>query len=222
MDANIRLLREAKGIDCTFNVVKAGEFSHRHKRNVQDKHQCMLRQHYVDMVPDGEWFMVLDSDELIFGALDRIGDVLNWANAQKDIVQWMGISEALPDWTTTIRPRIIKKVKGLVYGGIPNHEGIKHKHDVIAHMPSGKNWIDIANKTNSWIIDFLGFFHYKNGIELELYSKDRVIEMPPNMIKLEDLEKIADSEGIFTIEGMEKIYQEAEKKGYLESKEIKP
>lgn len=181
--ATIHLLNNAKDIDLKIHAIKAGEFSHRHKRDVADKRQCELRQEYIDLTPVGEWILVLDTDEMLFGSLDRLADLLRLAN--ENDVDWIGISELLPDWQLKIRPRLIRKREGLQYGGVPNDLGVMHKHDVIAY--EGRNYIDLKKTDSSWICDFLGFFHYKNGVEMRLYPQDNVVDMPENMIRIDDL-----------------------------------
>lgn len=165
-------------------AVKAGYFSHRHKKKVPDREQCIIRQKYLDEVPDGEWLLVLDNDEMLFGALDRIPDLIMMAEANN--IEWIGINELLPDGQFYVRPRLMKKKEGMKYGTVPNEKGVMHKHDMIGY--EGRNYIDMKNKDNSWLCDFIGFFHYKNGFALELYPEDTTINMPENMIKLEDLQ----------------------------------
>lgn len=179
MTYNAHMFHNVPNLDIEVLLVEGNRFSHRHPRHVSDPDQCMLRNQYLDSVPNGEWLIVLDSDEAIFGALDRLPDMLFMMNEQSDTVQYAGITELLPDGTLKIRPRIIKKVEGLKYGGP------KVKHDWIDY--EGENWIDVNNTEAGWILSFLGFFHQKNGIEINLYPKKHVVEIPDNLRGVDDL-----------------------------------
>ena len=68
---------------------------------------------------------------------------------------------------------------GLSYGGV------SQKHDWIDL--DGKNYIDVKDESSSYILDFIGFNHFKNGVAMELYNPDRVIDMPDNLVKVEDI-----------------------------------
>ena len=142
MQINDAKLRECPWLNVHNIWVKAGIFSHRHPKDKPDPIQIERRQSYLDQVPDGEWLLVLDSDEEVFGGkgLFIIPQVLELANAyeaQGHRVDVICISEILPDFTVINRPRLIRKREGLKYGG-PDQ-----KHDYIAYC--NHDWLHEMN-----------------------------------------------------------------------------
>ncbi len=197
MDFVKHKLSKIKDLEPHFIWVKAGEFSHRHLKDVPDPEQIKHRNVYLDKVPDGEWLLVLDADELLFGALTNIPIILRILNANPSI-DYCLLSELLPNGELKLRPRLIRKREGLIYGGpdkkhdyieYTNHQGYDECPDYcdICTAEHTYNYIDVNAESRSWILDFLGFFHYKNGWAMELYSDDGEVkfELPPNMVHLE-------------------------------------
>lgn len=189
-------LSKIKDLEPHFIWIKAGMFSHRHLKHVPDPDQIKHRNVYLDKVPNGEWLLVLDSDELLFGALTNIPVILRILNVNPHIDYAM-ISELLPNGELKLRPRLIRKREGLKYGGpLEKHDYIEHCGCyVMGNFPCEEygvehtyyNYIDVKAEKRSWLLDFLGFFHYKNGWAMELYSNDDQIrfEIPSNMVTLE-------------------------------------
>lgn len=176
-------------------IIEAGKFSHRHQKDKADKYQCQMRQKYLDAVPDGEWLFVLDSDEIIFGALDNISRVLDLMDAND--IDFAMIPAEQSDGHLSLHPRLIKKREGLIYGGIPNEKGVMWKHDHIRYDPIIRyddteprrsiNYIDVHDEDRSYTLNFLKYFHYKNGNLIHVYPRDNIVKVPKNFIELEDL-----------------------------------
>ncbi len=185
--------------------VRAGKFSHRLLRKEKDTLQCKIRQMYVDRVPDGEWFLVMDSDEVLFGSIWSIYETLTMANTVESHKQpeFMSIWEMRSDVKFKARPRLIKKKEGISYiSDVMKHDyiGITDKYASSGIEIEGelvttditRNYIEVQDPIweNSWTLDFLVFAHYKEGIGLELIS-DGILEfedLPKNYKRLSDLE----------------------------------
>lgn len=205
MQFTLEQLQIATGIEVIPVWVKAGVFSHRHPKDKADPIQIQRRQEYLDRVPNGEWLLVMDSDEILLGGLGMIAQVLEWANNPAEYyidqlrVDVICISEILPDLTIVNRPRFIKKVEGLKYGG-PDM-----KHDYIEyheHLPSpqGRCTDDCgANITNyinpkidnpyMWTMEGVFFWHNKNGA-LKIYKDDEGQEMKAfNLVSVRHIDK---------------------------------
>lgn len=179
MEYNVKVLNQVKDFEIVAQFIHAGEFSHRHTPDKADKIQCYQRNRYLKAVPDGEWLIILDTDEIIFGALDQLVDVIDIAD--ENDLDWIGISEVRPDMHTSIRPRIIKKREGMLYGSVPNSIGVMYKHDVIGY--EGRNYIDVSRKDRCLYYANVAFFHNKNAPKLDVYPDGRVVKMPENMVK---------------------------------------
>ena len=180
MGYNIENLIATTGINPIMVWIKAGLFSHRHPRDKADPEQCKVRQQYLDKVPDGEWLLVLDSDETLLGGLEMIAPVLEMANiseANGDRVDVISISEFLPDLTILNRPRFIKKREGLKYGGPDmKHDYITYCEDRLhGDQPPCEGCINYINPkaTNQymWTMEGIFFWHNKNG-PIKMYHTD--------------------------------------------------
>ena len=112
----------------------------------------------------------------------KVGDKL------VDIVEMGMINEFLPTGEVKLRPRLIKKIPGLQYG---TEEG-GWRHDYI-NDGSNKNYIDVENK-EAWEIDFIGFWHWKQGVAYKFYNTDRIKGIDPEtlqrMVYQEDINEL--------------------------------
>lgn len=166
---SLNVLDRVEGLNVIPIWVRAGQFSHRHPRSKPDPVQIQWRQQYLDAVPDGEWLLILDSDELIYGAIGRIpawldtleGEYVTNLMDEADECLVAVVTEIKPNFELLKRPRLIRKREGMQYG--------KHtqKHDEIDYLGKnilGKEYKDYAT------LDHLSFLHYKNGRHMTLYS----------------------------------------------------
>lgn len=210
MQFTLEQLQIATGIEVIPVWVKAGVFSHRHPKDKADPIQIQRRQEYLDRVPNGEWLLVMDSDEILLGGLGMIAQVLEWANnpaeyyIDQDRVDVICISEILPDLTIVNRPRFIKKREGLKYGGPNNkHDYIEyndpnHQHGLIErpfeeHCQMCLGQINYINpkidNPYMWTMEGVFFWHNKNGA-LKIYKDDEGQEMKAfNLVSVRHIDK---------------------------------
>jgi hypothetical protein len=78
-----------------------------------DIEQCAARNLYLDEVPAGEFFLILDDDELLLGALNMIRDIAKLMYDKNRHTAF--IQEILPDGTHKPRPRLLRKQEGMQY-----------------------------------------------------------------------------------------------------------
>lgn len=181
-------LQEVEGLNVIKVWVQAGTFSHRHTRSQPDPIQIEWRQMYVNSVPNNEWFLILDSDELIFGSLAGIPGWIRTLESKmmrEDIFEGdeplvATLTEILPNMVLKQRPRLIKKKAGMEYGfETQKHDELyyctKHRDmaaDPLVGCPTycvyGINLL--GPKMKAATLDHLAFLHYKNGSALTLYS----------------------------------------------------
>lgn len=194
MGFNLDILNEVAGLRVVSKWIRAGVFSHRHPRDVPDPVQCLRRTEYLQEIAaeGGGWALVLDSDELLFGGYDALTVALNLADSEEfsGQVDVIAISEIRPNLDIFLRPRLIKVIPGLKYGGIDK------KHDFIAYCDHiephdydseedfikygacrlARNYIDVSpDNPRMWTLDGVAFWHIKNGL-LNIYSPEDLKE----------------------------------------------
>lgn len=113
--------------------------------HISDTEEVFHRNRYLNCIPPESWFLVLDSDELIIGALDLIPGFLEDLDSKNILTA--GILEMRPDLKIIFRPRLIKKKAGMQY--------VK-KHDCIMYKDQ-----NILSSVQA-VISAFGFFHYKS------------------------------------------------------------
>lgn len=205
MIATLTFLQDVKNMHIIPIWVDAGLFPHRLSREMKDQLQCEYRQMYVERVPEGEWMLVVDSDEVLFGSIWSIPDTLIMANNVESHKQpeFMSIWEMRSDVQFKSRPRLIKKKEGITYmTPTMKHDFIKdvcntsHFGDTCESRDcsGARNYIEVQDPIyeNSWTLDFLTFAHYKRGMGLSLVS-DGLLQfdkLPMNFKRLSDIEMI--------------------------------
>ena len=195
MKFNYEKLQSVPNLNLHFLGVEAGYFSHRHPKGVPDPVQIKWRDEYLKNVPVGSWLLVLDSDETIGGAVERIPDILYLM--QENDVDYGAIAEIRSDLELKIRPRFIyKRRENMSYGGpTQRHDVIwtchcqtYHNYDSNDVCLNGYNFIDVEAKERSWILDFLYFNHFKSGFGMSIFGLNDKHKIPENLATLEDLQ----------------------------------
>lgn len=228
MRYNIAKLREAKGLELIVNLIAAGKFSHRLSRLKKDKLQCEMRDTYLQSVPDGEWLIVLDQDEILLGSYDRIAQVLTLVNSMTEDFNFISIWELKTDGDLKMRPRFIKKRSGISYiSDVMKHDWIGYHNEEVCdayylygwgdmygckenRCGGDMNYIEVRKKyklDDKYIAaEFLTFFHNKNGafIQISLHQKKDekgnilTPNLPKHYLRLNDQTVIAGLNDITT------------------------
>jgi hypothetical protein len=108
-----------------------------------DEAQIKYRNRLLDLVPDGEFMLILDSDEIIGGDLTKLEKGLDFMEKGKHLVA--NIIECNAIGEQPLRPRLIIKKEGMEY---------KNRHDQIWYK--GKNIL-----LSMLDFYFIQFMHYK-------------------------------------------------------------
>lgn len=199
MKFNSEILLEIPNLIVKNIWIKAGYFPHRLKREEKDTMQCKIRQIYLDKVPKGEWILVVDSDEILGGAIQYIPHLLHIMDHNGIDVGLTRVRE-IDDATQKYQryhPQLFKNKEGLRYGG-PNekHDYIEyrdHKYCIVSvpketHVCEPVNYIDVENPY-AWLLEFLYFVHYKRGmINWVLPDEFKDFEIPENLLFAGDME----------------------------------
>lgn len=156
---NILKLNECDNIEVVPLLIKCGKFQKGVKdRNTPDREEVYWRNQYLRRVPHNEFLLILDSDEIIFGYLkEGLNYILNEMIRDDRIVA--NIHEIRPDGESRVRPRIIRKKKGMEYKG---------KHDEIMYRKKSI----LYNKDTAIRVDFLKFLHYKTSGFFKITKKN--------------------------------------------------
>ncbi len=197
MIATLTFLQDVKNMHIIPIWVDAGLFPHRLSREMKDQLQCEYRQMYIERVPEGEWMLVMDSDEVLFGSIWSIPDTLIMANSVESHKQpeFMSIWEMRSDVQFKSRPRLIKKKEGITFiTPTMKHDYIGIVEPKVNDVGLWRNYIEVQDPIyeNSWTLDFLTFAHYKRGMGLSLVS-DGLLQfdkLPMNFKRLSDIEMI--------------------------------
>jgi hypothetical protein len=57
--------------------IKAGKFTKGVKHmNIEDTDEVRMRNIYLEQVPENDWLLILDSDEIVFGALELLPQIV--------------------------------------------------------------------------------------------------------------------------------------------------
>lgn len=108
--------------------VKAGVFEKGSPDDLPDDEEVKWRNQYLHHVPDGDFLLILDTDEQLCGVVGMIEDCMT--KMVLDDVVTCFVAEVLP-YQIKSRPRLLRKMPGMIY---------ERKHDVI--MWAGRNVLD--------------------------------------------------------------------------------
>jgi len=104
------------------------------------ENQCVKRTALLDAVPDGDWFIVLDSDEMYYGEVDEtlryIGLSGCIAGATPMYTPGLDAGNFWPSW----HPRVFVKLPGMNY--TRKHWNLQDKHGRIIEKSYPVQWTD--------------------------------------------------------------------------------
>lgn len=206
----LRVMTSIPFLEVKFRIVKAGKFPHRLSRVEKNTIQCERRQKYIDAVPNGEWLLIVDSDEIVGGALNTIPYLI--AIAEHNNVDVMALRAVEIDSTTeasrSYYPRLMKKQPNLIYGGpleqhdvIWNCNSIIHKYskDVLNYggnshyyngtCDCGYNYIEVGND-DMMLLDLVFFVHYKYSRRMQFTVATEGINFPEEVLFQHDMKEL--------------------------------
>lgn len=183
MKATYKYLKDSQFLEVYPIYVNSGEFTKGNTNTPEsDFDEIFWRQEYLDLVPDNEWFLIMDSDEMLFGDLRLFVKAVEILNRQD--VKCGVIKEIRANFDENWRPRVIKKESGDMY---------LHKHDTIFNGRHDKL------KNHKWITP-IGFLHYNYRSDNPVLVYDQ-----PRRIKDRGYEKWKKGESILLTPRSKKI-----------------
>lgn len=116
-------------------------------KNVEDTEEIINRNKYLDKVPNDDWLLILDADEIVFGTIELIPQIVRQLTEKGSLSAY--IAEYRADARVLYRPRLVQKKEGMKY---------THKHDCILY--EGRNVIQDEVRD---YIECVGFLHNKSA-----------------------------------------------------------
>lgn len=132
-DGSLDILRVIPDVEPKLNIVL-------HDKNLTWENQCVKRTALLDMVPDGDWFIVLDSDEIMYGDVGPALQEIRYSGCIAGVMPMytpgLDAGGFYPLW----HPRVFCKLPGMNYSR--KHWNLQDEYGRVIEKSWPVKWTD--------------------------------------------------------------------------------